>query len=115
MIAVIRHPRLGVILFDAGYGRSLEQSRSSHARVYRRVMPFELPETERVAARLAQLNAAQVDRIFLSHFHPDHIGGLGEVPGAAPILHSREGLARMRSLRGLARHRSAFFPELLPD
>jgi glyoxylase-like metal-dependent hydrolase (beta-lactamase superfamily II) len=115
MIAVIRHPRLGVILFDAGYGRSLEKARSRRARVYRRLLPFELPETERVAARLAQLNASRVNLIFLSHFHPDHIGGLGEVPGTAPILHSREGLARLRSMRGIALDRSAFFAELLPD
>lgn len=115
MIAVIRHPRLGVILFDAGYGRSLEQAHSGHAWLYRRLLPFALPETERVAARLAQLNVSRVDLIFLSHFHPDHIGGLREVPGAAPILHSRDGLTRLRSLRGLKQHRSAFFPELLPD
>jgi glyoxylase-like metal-dependent hydrolase (beta-lactamase superfamily II) len=115
MIAVIRHPRLGVILFDAGYGRSLQKAGSRHARVYRKLLPFELPETERIAARLAQLNVARVDLIFLSHFHPDHIGGLGEVPGSAPILHSREGLARLRTLRGITLHRSAFFAELLPD
>jgi glyoxylase-like metal-dependent hydrolase (beta-lactamase superfamily II) len=115
MIAVIRHPRVGVILFDAGYGRALEQAQGTHARLYRRLMPFELPEAERVAARLAELNASPVDLIFLSHFHPDHIGGLAEVPGTAPILHSREGLARLRSLRGLTRHRSSFFAELLPD
>jgi glyoxylase-like metal-dependent hydrolase (beta-lactamase superfamily II) len=114
-IAVIRHPRLGVILFDTGYGRALEQSNSRDARGYRRLVPFELPETERVAARLAQLNVSRVDLIFLSHFHPDHIGGLREVPGTPPILYSREGLARLRSIRGLARNRSAFFPELLPD
>jgi glyoxylase-like metal-dependent hydrolase (beta-lactamase superfamily II) len=115
MIAVIRHPRLGVMLFDAGYGRCLEQARSRRARIYRRILPFELPESERIAAQLARMNASPVDLIFLSHLHPDHIGGLGEVPGKAPILYSREGLARLRSLRGLARHRSAFFDELLPD
>ena len=114
-IAIIRHPRLGVILFDTGYGRALEQSNSRDARGYRRLVPFELPEMERIAARLAQLNVSHVDLIFLSHFHPDHIGGLREVPGTPPILHSREGLARVRSLRGLARKRSAFFAELLPD
>jgi glyoxylase-like metal-dependent hydrolase (beta-lactamase superfamily II) len=115
MIAVIRHPRLGTILFDAGYGRLLEQARSLTARLYRRILPFELPERERIPARLAQLNATRVDCIFLSHFHPDHIGGLREVPGAPPILHSRDGLARLQSMRGLKLRRSLFFAELLPD
>lgn len=115
MIAVIRHPRLGTILFDAGYGRALEESPVRHARIYRRLMPYELPETERGPARLTQLDVSRVDLIFLSHFHPDHIGGLREIPGTAPILHSREGLARLRSLGGWNRLRSVFFAELLPD
>jgi glyoxylase-like metal-dependent hydrolase (beta-lactamase superfamily II) len=113
MIAVIRHPRLGVVLFDTGYGRALETAPS--ARLYRLLLHFELPEGESVRARMSQLAVPQVDLIFLSHFHPDHIGGLREVSGSAPILHSRDGLTRLASLKGMKRRRSVFFRELLPE
>jgi glyoxylase-like metal-dependent hydrolase (beta-lactamase superfamily II) len=107
MIAHIKHPSLGRVLFDAGYGSALIDAKSIGARLYKRGLPFVLPDNERVTAN--------IDRIFLSHYHPDHIGGLRDVPGAPPILCSRDGLARLRSLRGIALHRAAFFPELLPD
>jgi glyoxylase-like metal-dependent hydrolase (beta-lactamase superfamily II) len=113
MIALIRHRRLGTILFDTGYGTALGQARK--AGLYRRLLPFELPDEEKIPARLAQLKAQQIDLVFLSHFHPDHIGGLREVPGSPPILHSREGLTRLRRLRGWKRWRAVFFADLLPD
>jgi len=113
MIAVIKHPVLGTILFDAGYGRALEEAPS--AAVYRRMLPFVLSDCERLSARLEQLKAPRIDMVFLSHFHPDHIGGLREVPGHPPIVHSRDGLARLRSARGFELRRAAFFDALLPD
>ena len=113
MIAIIRHPALGTLLFDTGYGRALEESVS--ARAYRSMLPFSLPDSERLPARLVQFGVSRVDRVFLSHFHPDHIGGLRDVPGVPEILHSRPGLSKLRSLRGVSLRRSAFFAELLPD
>jgi glyoxylase-like metal-dependent hydrolase (beta-lactamase superfamily II) len=110
MIALIRHPRLGTILFDAGYGRALEEL--PRAASYRKMLPFVLPEEERLER---QLGGRRIDMVFLSHFHPDHIGGLREVPGAPPILHSRDGLKRLNGLRGFAARRAGFFAELLPD
>jgi len=109
MVALIRHPVLGTVLFDTGYGRALEESAS--ARLYRRMLPFTLPDRERLPARLA---GERVDLVFLSHFHPDHIGGLQEVPGTPPIVHSREGLTKLRALRGLTSRRAAFFEDVLP-
>lgn len=115
VVAIIEHPQLGVVLFDTGYGRTLAEMDSFDARLYRRILPFTLPVEERVGARLEQMRNRGVDRIFLSHFHPDHIGGLREVAGSASILCSFDGLARVRSLRGMARKRALFFPQLLPD
>jgi glyoxylase-like metal-dependent hydrolase (beta-lactamase superfamily II) len=107
LVARIRHPRLGTILFDTGYGRPLMNLRTFAASAYRHILPFILPPEQ-------ELHAPGIDLIFLSHFHPDHIGALRDVP-PVPILHSCEGLAQLQAARGLNRWRSAFFPELLPD
>jgi glyoxylase-like metal-dependent hydrolase (beta-lactamase superfamily II) len=98
LVAIIRHPKLGAMLFDTGYGRPLVELRSWAARIYKRVLPFHLQD----------VRIPRVDSIFLSHFHPDHIGALRDF-GAVPILHSREGLRQPRGWQ------AAFFPELLPD
>jgi glyoxylase-like metal-dependent hydrolase (beta-lactamase superfamily II) len=116
MIAVIRHPRLGAILFDAGYGQPLLDSRTLPARIYRRLLPFRYGPSDSIGTHLQTLGLGVQDlaMVILSHFHPDHIGGLRDVP-ATPILHSREGLAALRGLTGRARAEAAFFPELLPE
>lgn len=103
LVARIGHPRWGAILFDCGYGPALRESGSWAARVYRGILPF------RLGAGLPK----PVDAVFLSHFHPDHIGGLRDVAGV-PIWHAREGLAQLRTMVSWAQAQHAFFPELLP-
>ncbi len=115
MVAVIDHPHAGTILFDTGYGAPLLASKSGAARFYRRVLPFQLADDERIVRQLEGLGVrpTELRAIFLSHFHPDHVGGLRELP-ALPLIYSRDGLDRLRRLRGLARLRAVFLPELLP-
>ncbi len=69
LVARISHPRVGKILFDCGYGRALVEASGWAARVYRGILPF----------RLGNASIGAVDAVFLSHFHPDHIGGLRDV------------------------------------
>lgn len=115
LVAVIDHPGAGTILFDTGYGGPLLTSRSRAARLYRRVLPFRLPEEERLLQQLERIGVPprEVAAVFLSHFHPDHVGSLRELP-AVPLIYSREGLDALRHRRGLARLRAVFLPELLP-
>ncbi len=116
MVAVIRHPRLGLILFDTGYGQPLCESTSWPARAYRAILPFECPDEQTVPYHLWSLglSAKDLSLIILSHFHPDHIGSLKELP-RVPILHSQAGLTALAKYTPAQRARAAFFPELLPD
>lgn len=115
MAALIRHPKAGLVLFDTGYGAPLARAGSLAARLYRRILPFQVRAEDAIPVHLRALGVglSEIATIFLSHFHPDHIGSLREMP-AAPILHSRAGLEALGKLTGPQRARAAFFPELLP-
>lgn len=116
MVAIIRHPRAGVILFDTGYGAPLLNASSLAARLYRLILPFTLNAEHAIPFHLWSLGLTPKDisTIFLSHFHPDHIGSLQEMP-AVPILHSQKGLTTLAKYNGPQRAHAAFLPELLPD
>lgn len=116
MVAIIRHAEAGVILFDTGYGKPLVNAASLPARLYRALLPFRWKEQESIPYHLWSLGLAPEDitTIFLSHFHPDHIGSLKEMP-AVPILHSQTGLTTLARYTSRQRAMAAFFPELLPD
>jgi glyoxylase-like metal-dependent hydrolase (beta-lactamase superfamily II) len=85
LFALVRHPRAGVVLFDTGYSpRFHEATRAFPNRVYRWLTPVQVTDEETAAAQLRAkgIDPAEVRLIVLSHFDPDHYGGLLDFPNA---------------------------------
>jgi glyoxylase-like metal-dependent hydrolase (beta-lactamase superfamily II) len=88
--ALIEHPREGAILFDCGYGAAARTAmRRGLRRIYGGVLGACCSVQDDPSRLLAQHGVAVPDvrTIVLSHFHPDHVGGLCEFPTAKCIAH----------------------------
>jgi glyoxylase-like metal-dependent hydrolase (beta-lactamase superfamily II) len=114
--ALIEHPRRGPILFDTGYSQAfLDATQRFPARLYRMVTPVTLrPEDDAVhQLRALGIQPEDVELIIASHFHGDHVAGLGAFPRAT-ILYCDAAWRAVGHLRGLRALRRGFLPELMP-
>jgi glyoxylase-like metal-dependent hydrolase (beta-lactamase superfamily II) len=110
LVALLRHPRLGWMLFDTGYGRAfIEATKSLPEVAYRWVTPVRWNEAHSVAAQVSAsgINPQDIAHVLVSHFHGDHVGALSDFSSAQvwcaqaawEDLHSR---ARLQAiLKGL--------------
>src|SRR5512133_1684393 len=83
MFALFEHPRFGAMLFDTGYSyRFFDETRRFPNRLYRLMPPVTLHEEQLAVNQLAALNLrpGDITRVFISHFHADHIAALGDFP-----------------------------------
>ena len=116
-IFAVQHPTRGLVLFDTGVSPHLHDAcRRWPMSLYRKLLPFEFHAGSTAAHALEQmgLDAREISTIVLSHFHPDHIGGLRCLPPTDVVAH-RTAWEAVRQRRGLAALRRAFIPGLLPD
>lgn len=117
MVGVIRHPEVGVLLFDTGYDRAfLEATRPFPERLYRWATPVELgdgaqPLTDWLAGHGAP--AGDIAGVILSHFHGDHVAGLNGLP-SVPIYCAAAGLERVRRGSRLRRVTQGLLAGLVP-
>lgn len=113
--ALIR-PRGGgaPLLFDSGYSRHvLPALRRFPFWLYRRLLPV-VPGPDAVDLLAARgIAAAAVETVVVSHFHPDHIGGLRDFPRARFVC-SRRAWDDVRGRTGFAALRRGFLADLLP-
>lgn len=116
-VALIEHPVQGNLLFDTGYHRHFKTSTQYFPeRIHRLVAPPTIPDTETAKSQLAQLglNADQIDHLFLSHFHGDHIAGLSDFPTARLHCH-QQGYRDFSDSNRLQCLRRGYLHSLLPD
>ena len=88
IVALLHHPEHGWTLFDTGYApRMFQATRKLPYRLYRLLTPLRLRPHQSVAAQLRRsgVRPADIERIIVSHFHADHVGGLRDFPGAELI------------------------------
>ena len=116
MFALLEHPHFGAMLFDTGYSqRFFDETRRFPSRLYRMMTPVTLREDQLAINQLSLLNirAADITRIFISHFHADHIAALGDFRHAK-YVYLPQAFDSVRNLRGLKALSRAHLPGLIP-
>jgi glyoxylase-like metal-dependent hydrolase (beta-lactamase superfamily II) len=116
LVGVLRHPVEGVVLFDTGYAPRIHEAAAGWPRrLYPWIVPFASSDATSVRAALVRLGIAPEDvrTIVVSHFHPDHVGGLRDFPRAR-IVATAEAWLRVKGTRGWEALRLGYLPGLLP-
>lgn len=117
IVAVLKHPSKGVILFDTGYAKRFQDATSCFPNcLYRWLTPMHLCEKEQLGTQLAELGIqhSDINAIVISHFHADHISGLLDFPHAELICSrtAYENFIRRSGLNGLIK---GYLPALWPE
>lgn len=110
MVASIEHKN-GNLLFDTGYSTHFfEATKKFPEKFYALTTPVTLdkPLRERINK--------EIDYIFISHFHADHIGGLKDFPNAH-VFCSKEAyeLSQSKNISRFSKTKQGVLPALLPD
>ncbi|RNF86145.1 MBL fold metallo-hydrolase [Lysobacter psychrotolerans] len=114
--ALLQHPVHGAVLFDCGYGAAARTAmQRGLRRVYRQVIGACCEVHEDPARLLAArgLRAEDIALIVISHFHPDHVGGLREFGNARLVVHG-DGWRQVRRGGFLRLLHAQIWRELLP-
>lgn len=118
LVALLEHPKTGCLLFDTGYAyrRLLAATKRYPYRFYRRAAPFFTTPDEAAVTVLSRrfgITPQQIRNVILSHFHPDHLSGLGDFPEAR-IIASPDGYGEAPHLKGFRALLRGVLPDLLP-
>lgn len=115
---LVIHPVHGPILIDTGYTHASVSApgRSRILKAYSRVLRPQLNADQQPAAALARFGfeASDVRFLIVTHFHADHVSGLGLFPNAQFITNAGAYASVLKS-SNFHNIRHGVFPELIPD
>ncbi|MEK7794843.1 MAG: NAD-dependent epimerase/dehydratase family protein [Candidatus Hydrogenedentota bacterium] len=117
LYAILDHPSEGLILWDTGYSpRFIEGTRRFPFRIMRWLTPARPTEADSVVFQLRTLgyHPDDVKWVLMSHFDPDHYGGLKDFPRSR-VMCSAKAWENTRDKKGWAAFRSRILPGNLPD
>jgi glyoxylase-like metal-dependent hydrolase (beta-lactamase superfamily II) len=104
------------MLYDTGYSRHFhEATRGFPECLYRMITPVQLPAEEELLNQLEarRISPSDIETIFISHFHADHVAGLRDFPKARFIATAAERQV-LESKGRIGRLRRAYLRDLLP-
>jgi glyoxylase-like metal-dependent hydrolase (beta-lactamase superfamily II) len=116
LVGLIMHES-GPVLFDTGYHpRFFAATEPFPERFYRWATPVQYGRDDSLEGQLEGFGIAPADiqAVFVSHFHGDHVAGLASFPNAR-IIAARAGYERVRSGSRFGRVRQGLLAQLVPE
>lgn len=110
----------GDSLVDTGYGEAFFQATTKFPGILMRKITPVILESETFAEQLTKIlgRIPTPKRLIITHFHPDHIGGLSDAlacfPTITTIYGSQKELSHYQQKNCFSQIKSAFLEELLP-
>lgn len=111
------HPQHGGCLIDTGYGPAVMQAtRRFPWRILRWLTPMPGRQAFKQDDYLETLGFRdnEINQIFVSHFHADHIGGLN-LFSKSELVYRKSSLETLESLSSYQQLSDGYIPGLLPD
>ncbi len=115
--ALIEHSKHGLILFDTGYStRFYDETVTFPSSLYGRFAPAYTHEKLSAIEILKRngISGDQINRVIISHFHADHIGGLRDFD-RADFIAGPGAYDDVRNRRGFSAIRRAYLAGLMPN
>lgn len=108
LVVLIEHSKYGNILYDTGYSKDVYNN-GFISKIYNLVNRTYVAEEDSIINKLKKDNVGKINKIILSHAHPDHIGGL-------KLFKNYELLATEKVLKALEKPRikDLVFKNMLP-
>lgn len=99
----------GVLLFDTGYPSDFEKCKNNIlVKLYKKLLPTYTSKESSCLTQLKNRNINNIKYVFISHFHPDHIGGLKDFTNTKFICSKNE----YKNLKGIQKiFANLFLPE----